>query len=163
MAIIIYPRIHIPKSFIFVNLTRWVRHRPPIRPVAFPDLRRRRAAPKLGDMSEKSLFSKIIDREIPAEIEYEDERCIAFRDIDPKAPTHVLVVPRKPIPRIAEAQAEDAELLGHLLLIAARTAKKLGLDEGFRVVVNNGPHGGEAVPHLHVHLLGGRKLAWPPG
>jgi histidine triad (HIT) family protein len=163
MAIIICPRIDAPKSFIFVSLTHCLSNLPSIRPAAFPDLRRRRPASKLGDMSEKTLFSKIIDREIPAEIEHEDEHCIAFRDIDPKAPVHVLVVPRKPVPRIAEAQPEDVELLGHLLLVAARTAKKLGLDQGFRVVVNNGPQGGESVPHLHVHLLGGRKMAWPPG
>ena len=114
-------------------------------------------------MSEKTLFSKIVDREIPAEIEHEDDRCIAFRDIDPKAPVHLLVVPKKPIARIAEASAEDDALLGHLLLTAAHLAKKLGLDEGFRLTINNGPQGGESVPHLHIHLLGGRRMAWPPG
>ncbi len=114
-------------------------------------------------MSEKTLFSKIVDREIPAEIEHEDDRCIAFRDIDPKAPVHLLVVPKKPIARIAEASAEDDALLGHLLLTAAHLAKKLGLDEGFRLTINNGPQGGESVSHLHIHLLGGRRMAWPPG
>ncbi|QYY35627.1 histidine triad nucleotide-binding protein [Ruficoccus sp. ZRK36] len=113
-------------------------------------------------MSEKTLFEKIIDREIPAKIAYEDDKCIAIHDIDPKAPTHLLVIPKRVIPRIAEATASDAELLGHLLL----TAQKLGSEhgpEGFRIVINNGPHGGETVPHLHVHLLAGRPLEWPPG
>ncbi|MBC2592875.1 histidine triad nucleotide-binding protein [Ruficoccus amylovorans] len=113
-------------------------------------------------MSDKTLFEKILDREIPAKIAYEDERCLAIHDIDPKAPTHLLIIPKRVIPRIAEAGEADAELLGHLLL----TAKKLGSEhgpEGFRIVINNGPHGGETVPHLHVHLLAGRPLEWPPG
>jgi histidine triad (HIT) family protein len=113
-------------------------------------------------MPEKTLFEKIIDREIPAKIAYEDERCLAIHDIDPKAPTHLLVIPKRVIPRIAEAGETDAELLGYLLL----TAGKLGAEhgpEGFRIVINNGPHGGETVPHLHVHVLAGRALAWPPG
>jgi len=111
----------------------------------------------------QTLFEKIIAREIPAKIEFEDDRCIAIHDIDPQAPTHVLVIPKKVIPRVAEAQAEDAALLGHLLVIAAVVAKQLNLERGFRVVINNGKDGGEAVPHLHVHVLGGRQLAWPPG
>ncbi len=114
-------------------------------------------------MSEKTLFSKIIDGEISARIEHQDERCVAFHDISPQAPVHVLVVPRKVIPRIGEASAEDKELLGHLQLVAAELARKLELHSGFRVVINNGPDGGEEVPHLHVHLLGGRRMAWPPG
>jgi len=114
-------------------------------------------------MAEKTLFSKIIDREIPGNFEHEDELCVAIRDIDPQAPVHVLIIPRKPIVRTAEADNEDQALLGHLLLTARDLAKKLELDEGFRIVINNGPHGGEAVPHLHVHLLGGRQMAWPPG
>lgn len=112
----------------------------------------------------KTLFEKIIDREIPATIVYEDERVLAFRDIKPAAPNHVLIVPKKPIPRIAEANPDDAPLLGHLLLKAAEVARQLGLtDSGFRLVFNNGPDAGEAVPHLHCHILGGRRLGWPPG
>lgn len=112
----------------------------------------------------KTLFQKIADQEIPASIVYEDEQVVAFRDIDPKAPTHVLIVPRKPIPRIAEAGPEDHQVLGHLLLKAAAVAKQLGLEEtGYRLVFNNGPHAGEAVPHLHCHILGGRPMQWPPG
>ena len=112
----------------------------------------------------KTLFEKIIAREIPANIVYEDDRVLAFKDINPGAPTHVLIVPKKPIPRIAEAQAEDQQLLGHLLLKAAEVAKQLGLPEGgYRLVINNGPDAGESVPHLHLHILGGRHLHWPPG
>jgi histidine triad (HIT) family protein len=112
----------------------------------------------------KSVFQKIIDREIPASIVYEDEMVLAFRDISPKAPTHVLIIPKKVIARISEAQAEDHKLLGHLLLKAAAVAAQLGLDKpGYRLVINNGPDGGESVPHLHCHILGGRKMAWPPG
>lgn len=114
-------------------------------------------------MSEKTLFSKIIDREIPAEIEHEDDLCLAFRDISPQAPVHLLIVPKKVIPRIGEASREDRELLGHMQLVAAELAKKLGLDDGFRLVVNHGKQGGESVPHLHLHLLGGRQMSWPPG
>jgi len=112
----------------------------------------------------KTLFEKIIAREIPALIVYEDDLVVAFRDIKPQAPTHVLIVPRKPIPRVAEATAEDQQVMGHLLLKAAEVADKLGLTQsGFRLVFNNGPDGGEAVPHLHCHILGGRQLGWPPG
>jgi histidine triad (HIT) family protein len=112
----------------------------------------------------KTLFEKIISREIPAAIVYEDELVVAFRDIKPQAPTHVLIVPRKPIPRMAEATPEDLQVLGHLLLKAAEVANKLGLAQsGFRLVFNNGPDAGEAVPHLHCHILGGRHLGWPPG
>jgi histidine triad (HIT) family protein len=111
-----------------------------------------------------TLFEKIIAREVPASILYEDEKVIAFRDIKPQAPEHVLIVPKKPIPRIAEAKPEDHEVLGHLLLKAAEVARRLGLAEhGFRLVFNNGPDAGEAVPHLHCHIIGGRKMAWPPG
>jgi len=112
----------------------------------------------------KTLFEKIIAREIPASIVFEDDRVVAFKDINPGAPTHVLIVPKKPIPRIAEAQVEDQQVLGHLLLKAAEIAKQLGLAHGgYRLVINNGPDAGESVPHLHVHILGGRRLAWPPG
>jgi histidine triad (HIT) family protein len=112
----------------------------------------------------KTLFEKIITREVPASIVYEDDLVVAFRDIKPQAPTHVLIVPRKPIPRIAEATPEDQRVLGHLLLKAAEVADKLGLTQsGFRLVFNNGPDAGEAVPHLHCHILGGRHMSWPPG
>ncbi|OPZ68670.1 MAG: HIT-like protein [Verrucomicrobia bacterium ADurb.Bin474] len=114
-------------------------------------------------MSDKTLFSKIIDREIPAKIAYEDDDCIALHDINPQAPVHVLIIPKKPIPRLTETTGEDQALLGKLLLTAASLARQLELDQGFRVVINNGPYGGESVPHLHVHLLGKRPLRWPPG
>ena len=114
-------------------------------------------------MTDKTLFQKIIDGEIPGEFVHQDELCVALRDIDPQAPTHILVIPRKPIARIAEAGEEDKELLGHLLRTAAEVAAAEGLTGGYRIVVNNGPDGGESVPHLHVHLLGGRALTWPPG
>ena len=110
-----------------------------------------------------TLFERIIAREIPARIVHEDEFCLAIHDIQPQAPVHVILFPKKPIPRIAEASAADQPLLGHLLLTAAAVAKKLGLAQGFRIVINNGPHGGETVPHLHVHLLGQRPMSWPPG
>jgi histidine triad (HIT) family protein len=115
-------------------------------------------------MAEKTLFEKICAREIPATIVYEDDRCVAFRDIAPQAPLHILVVPRKPVTRVGLAGVEDEALLGHLLLTAAKVARSEGIaDTGYRLVINNGPDGGEAVPHLHVHLLGGRQLQWPPG
>ncbi|HOO92417.1 MAG TPA: histidine triad nucleotide-binding protein [Opitutales bacterium] len=114
-------------------------------------------------MSDKTLFSKIIDREIPSKIAYEDDDCIALHDINPQAPVHVLIIPKKPIPRLTEATANDQALLGKLMLTAASLARQLELDQGFRVVINNGPFGGESVPHLHVHLLGKRPLRWPPG
>ncbi len=115
-------------------------------------------------MSEMTLFEKIIARQIPADILYEDDLCLCFRDIAPQAPVHLLVVPKKPIVRVAEAVAEDNELLGHLLITAQIVAKQEGFsDDGFRIVINNGGDGGEAVPHLHVHILAGRKMTWPPG
>ena len=111
----------------------------------------------------KSLFQKIADKEIPAKIIYEDESCVAFHDIAPQAPVHFLVVPRKLIHRIAEVDSADESLLGHLLFVAQKVATDLKLQKGFRIVINNGPDGGETVPHLHVHVLGGRHLKWPPG
>ncbi len=114
-------------------------------------------------MSGKTLFSKIIDREIPAKIEHEDDHCVAIHDINPQAPVHLLIIPRKPLSRVGDASPEDQALLGHLMLVAGLLARKLDLAEGFRLVVNNGPHGGEDVPHLHVHMLAGRRLSWPPG
>lgn len=112
----------------------------------------------------KTLFEKIVAREIPATVVYEDDLVMAFQDVKPQAPTHVLIIPKKPIPRVAEAKPEDRELLGHLLLKAAEVAQKLGLAEtGYRLVFNNGPDAGEAVPHLHCHIIGGRHMSWPPG
>jgi histidine triad (HIT) family protein len=112
----------------------------------------------------KTLFEKIIAREIPAAIVFEDDLVLAIRDINPQAPTHILIFPKKPVPRIAEATADDQKLLGHLLLKAAEVADKAGLTPGgYRLVINNGSDGGETVPHLHVHILGGRHMAWPPG
>ena len=111
-----------------------------------------------------SIFSKIIAKEIPARIIYEDDLCLAFHDVNPQSPTHILVIPKKEIPRLAATGEEDKALLGHLLLTAREVAKKEGIGEsGFRVVINNGPDGGETVPHLHVHVLGGRQMEWPPG
>ena len=112
----------------------------------------------------KTLFEKIIAREIPATIVYEDDQVLAFRDIKPQAPTHVLIVPKKPIPRISEAAPEDHRVLGHLLLKAGEVANKLGLGQtGFRLVFNTGRDAGYSVHHIHLHLLGGRDLGWPPG
>jgi len=111
-----------------------------------------------------TLFEKIAAREIPADIIAEGEDWIAFRDIAPQAPVHFLVVPKRCIPRINEAQPSDSALLGTILSAAAATAREQGLGEnGFRIVINNGPDGGETVPHLHVHVLGGRHMHWPPG
>ena len=111
-----------------------------------------------------TLFEKIVARQIPASIVYEDDVVIAFHDIKGQAPTHILIVPKKPIPRIADAQQGDAPVLGHLLLKAAGIAKQLGVSAtGYRLVINNGPDAGESVPHLHCHILGGRELGWPPG
>lgn len=115
-------------------------------------------------MADKTLFEKICDKEIPANIIHEDDLCVCFRDIAPQAPVHLLLVPRKPIPRVGLATTEDQALLGHLLLTAGEIARREGIaDSGYRVVINNGPDAGEAVPHLHVHILAGRKLDWPPG
>ena len=111
-----------------------------------------------------TLFEKIAARQIPASIVYEDDLVLAFKDINGKAPTHILIVPKKPIPRIAEATAEDERLLGHLLLKAAEVAQKAGLDHtGYRLIINCGPDAGESLPHLHCHIMGGRQLGWPPG
>ncbi len=111
----------------------------------------------------KTIFKRIIDGELPADIVYEDKHCLAFRDITPQSPTHVLIIPRKEIPSLAAATEIDEPLLGHLFSVAAHIAKELGLSGGYRTVVNVGPDGGQAVDHLHIHLLGGRKLTWPPG
>jgi histidine triad (HIT) family protein len=111
----------------------------------------------------KTLFQKIIDREIPARIEYEDDRCIVIHDIQPQAPVHLLIIPKQLIPRVGDATAADEAVLGHLIVTAGAVAKKLGLVQGFRLVVNSGPDACESVPHVHVHLLAKRPLQWPPG
>ena len=114
-------------------------------------------------MLSDNLFKKIIDRQIPADIVYEDDRCLAFRDINPQAPVHVLIIPRKVIATHSELTASDRELLGHLHLVAAQLARQLGIDDGYRLVINCKEPAGQTVPHLHMHLLGGRSLTWPPG
>jgi histidine triad (HIT) family protein len=114
-------------------------------------------------MSEKTIFKRIIDKEIPADILYEDDRCLAFRDNAPKAPTHVLVIPKKEIHSLDAIADGDADLLAHLWLVIRNLARQLQLTDGYRVVVNCGPHGGQSVDHIHFHLLGGRQLGWPPG
>ena len=110
-----------------------------------------------------TIFEKIIAREIPAKIIWEDDDTIAFHDVNPQAPVHVLIVPKRVVPRLTEATENDRALLGKSLLVARDIAKKLDLSGGYRVVINSGPDAGESVPHLHVHLLGKRALAWPPG
>jgi len=111
-----------------------------------------------------TIFEKIAAREIPANIVHETDEFFAFQDIKPQAPVHVLIVPKRVIPRVADAQAADAELLGKMIVVSREIAAKLGVAEtGYRLVINNGPDAGETVPHLHIHLLGGRALGWPPG
>ncbi|MCY0967380.1 histidine triad nucleotide-binding protein [Parathalassolituus penaei] len=114
-------------------------------------------------MSDDTIFGKIARGEAPAKIVYEDDLCLAFRDLYPAAPTHILVIPRKPIPRLCDATAEDQLLLGHLMLVANQVAEQEGLGDKFRLVVNNGAEAGQSVFHLHLHVIGGRSLSWPPG
>jgi histidine triad (HIT) family protein len=114
-------------------------------------------------MMQENLFQKIIDRKIPAQIVHEDDRCLAFRDINPQAPVHVLIIPRKVIPTHEDVKPEDRELLGHLHLVAVQLAEKLGIADGYRLVINCKERAGQSVPHLHMHLLGGRDFHWPPG
>ena len=111
----------------------------------------------------ETIFSKIIRREIPAEIVYEDDLAIAFKDIHPQAPIHILVIPKQAIAQLADAESQDHALMGHLLLTVKRVAQQAGLDNGYRVVINTGVDGGQTVNHLHLHILGGRQMAWPPG
>ena len=110
-----------------------------------------------------TIFGKIIRREIPADIVYEDDLALAFKDINPQAPTHILVVPKKPIPRLSEATATDTDLMGHLLMSVKKVAEIANLTNGYRVVINNGADGGQTVDHLHLHILGDRFMKWPPG
>lgn len=114
-------------------------------------------------MSEKTIFKRIIDGEIPADRVYEDDLCLAFHDVNPQAPTHILIIPKKEIASLAHADESDKEVLGHLLLIARQIAAELGHSDGFRTIINTGEGGGQTVFHLHVHLMAGRNLSWPPG
>ena len=110
-----------------------------------------------------TIFGKIIRREIPADIIYEDDLALAFKDVNPQAPTHILVIPKKPILRLSESSAEDSELMGHLLMTVKKVAELTNLSNGYRVVINNGADGGQTVDHLHLHILGDRFMRWPPG
>ncbi|CAM2114406.1 adenosine 5'-monophosphoramidase HINT1 [Caretta caretta] len=123
------------------------------------EIRKAQAARPGGE----TIFGKIIRKEIPAKIIFEDERCLAFHDISPQAPTHFLVVPKKPIVQLSEAEDSDESLLGHLMIVGKKCAAELGLTKGYRMVVNEGPDGGQSVYHVHLHVLGGRQLGWPPG
>ncbi|GAB4531067.1 MAG: histidine triad nucleotide-binding protein [Pleurocapsa sp.] len=110
-----------------------------------------------------TIFGKIIRREIPADIVYEDDLALAFRDVNPQAPVHILVIPKKPIPRLSESNDEDKTLMGHLLMTVKKVAEQVNLNNGYRVVINNGADGGQTVDHLHLHILGERQMQWPPG
>jgi histidine triad (HIT) family protein len=114
-------------------------------------------------MSEKTIFKRIIDKEIPVHILYEDDQCLAFPDINPQAPTHVLLIPKREVASLGALRADDQALLGHLLLVINKLAEQLKLEGGYRVVINCGADAGQSVDHLHLHLLGGRALGWPPG
>ena len=113
--------------------------------------------------TEKTIFKRIIDKEIPADLVYEDDRCLAFRDVNPQAPTHVLVIPKKEICSLSDIGDADTDLIGHLFVVTRQLAAELGLEGGYRAVINCGSDGGQTVDHLHIHLLGGRQLGWPPG
>ncbi|MDJ0734567.1 MAG: histidine triad nucleotide-binding protein [Nostocaceae cyanobacterium] len=116
----------------------------------------------MGETTE-TIFSKIIRREIPADIVYEDDLTLAFKDINPQAPVHILVIPKKPIPKLDDAESDDAALMGHLLLTVKHVAQQAGLKNGYRVVINTGDDGGQTVYHMHLHIMGGRHMKWPPG
>ncbi|XP_048769194.1 uncharacterized HIT-like protein Synpcc7942_1390 [Ostrea edulis] len=130
------------------------------RSLSSDEMERAQGARKTG---EPTIFSKIVDKSIPADIMYEDDLCLAFRDVSPQAPVHFLVIPKFPIPGISDAELKDKELLGHLLLIAKQVADKENLTNGYRLVINNGPDGCQSVYHLHIHVMGGRQMDWPPG
>ena len=115
------------------------------------------------EKTNNTIFGKIIDREIPADIVYEDDLCLAFRDVNPQAPQHILLIPKKLIPKLADAKADDKELLGHMMLAAGDIARELGIGEAFRLVINNGAGAQQSVFHLHMHILGDRSFNWPPG
>ncbi len=111
----------------------------------------------------KSIFTKILDGEIPGDILFEDEVCFAIKDINPQAPIHILIIPKKLVEKVSDAEPDDKEMLGHLLLVSKTIANKQGLDDNYRLIINNGAKAGQSVFHIHVHLLGGRSLNWPPG
>jgi histidine triad (HIT) family protein len=111
----------------------------------------------------KTIFQRIIDKEVPAKIVYEDDLCLAFQDVNPQSPVHVLVIPKRPVRSVAELTEADQSLAGHLLLACRQIAADLKLDGGYRIVANTGPDGGQSVDHLHLHILGGRQMGWPPG
>ncbi|MGF1677146.1 MAG: histidine triad nucleotide-binding protein [Rivularia sp. (in: cyanobacteria)] len=113
--------------------------------------------------TQDTIFGKIIRKEIPADIVYEDDLALAFKDVNPQAPVHILVIPKKPIPKLADASLQDQDLMGHLLLTAKKVAEDAGLINGYRTVINTGSDGGQTVHHLHIHILGGRHMKWPPG
>ncbi|XP_007438420.1 histidine triad nucleotide-binding protein 1 [Python bivittatus] len=123
------------------------------------EIRKAQVAQPGGD----TIFGKIIRKEIPAKIIFEDEKCLAFHDISPQAPTHFLVVPKKPIAQLSQVQDTDEDLLGHLIIVGKKCAAELGLTRGYRMVLNEGPDGGQSVYHVHLHVLGGRQMGWPPG
>ncbi|NP_001279234.1 histidine triad nucleotide-binding protein 1 [Callorhinchus milii] len=123
------------------------------------EIRKAQIAKPGGD----TIFGKIIRKEIPAKIIHEDDQCIAFHDVAPQAPTHFLVVPKKPIAQLSDADESDAPLLGHLMIIGKKCAQDLGLSKGYRLVLNEGVHGGQSVYHIHLHICGGRQMDWPPG
>lgn len=110
-----------------------------------------------------TIFGKIARKEIPCDFIYEDEQCVAFNDLSPQAPVHFLVIPKKPISRLSEAEDADEQLLGHLMLAAKKVAKQQGLNDGYRLVINDGPMGGQSVYHIHIHVMSGRQMGWPPG
>ncbi|XP_006783685.1 histidine triad nucleotide-binding protein 1 [Neolamprologus brichardi] len=110
-----------------------------------------------------TIFGKIVRKEIPAKLIYEDDQCVAFPDVSPQAPTHILVVPKKPIVQLSQAEDDDAALLGHMLIVAKKCAQDAGLSKGYRIIINDGPDGGQSVYHIHIHVLGGRSMGWPPG
>jgi len=148
-----------PSSAAAASLTRAF-HKSPKCASDEVDKAKQAAAKQLG---QPTIFSKIIDKSIPADIVHEDDKSLAFRDVTPQAPTHILVIPKKIIPKLSMADYNDQELLGHLLLVARKVAKSEGLEKGYRIVINDGEDGAQSVFHLHVHVLGGRQMQWPPG
>mmetsp|Transcript_31338 Transcript_31338/g.68537 ORF Transcript_31338/g.68537 Transcript_31338/m.68537 type:complete len:150 (+) Transcript_31338:1-450(+) len=136
---------------------------PAFRPPGQRDMSSEVAAAQAAKPGGDTIFGKIIRKEIPADIVFEDDVCVAFKDINPQAPVHVLVIPKRPMAMMQDAEDADAPMLGHLMLAATRVAKLLNLHNGYRLVINNGKDGAQSVYHLHVHLLGGRQLGWPPG
>ena len=117
----------------------------------------------MSDVENTTIFGKILRGEIPADLIHEDDKCIAFKDVSPQAPNHILLIPRKLIPKLSDAQAEDKEILGHMMLAAGEIARKLGFEDAFRLVINNGSEAQQTVFHLHMHILSGRSFTWPPG